>query len=68
MNEKPEQRPGGGGPAPQAYEYLVIDYPTGNTTDDLSIFLSVYGADGWQLVTVDLLASKTRRAIFTRPK
>jgi hypothetical protein len=65
--DQPEQRPGGGGPTPQAYEYLVVDYATGATVEDLSIFLNVYGADGWQLVTVDLSASTTRRAIFTRP-
>ena len=66
--DQPEQRPGpGGGPAPQAYEYLVVDYATGATVEDLSLFLNSYGADGWQLLTVDLSASKTRRAIFARP-
>jgi hypothetical protein len=56
-----------GGPTPQAYEYLVLDYATGATVEDLSLFLNSYGAEGWQLLTVDLSASKTRRAIFTRP-
>jgi hypothetical protein len=59
--------PRAGGPTPQAYEYLAVDYATGATVEDLSLFLNSYGADGWQLVTVDLAASTTRRAIFIRP-
>ena len=39
----------------------MVDYTTGATVEDLSLFLNSYGADGWQLVTVDLAASTTRR-------
>jgi len=39
----------------------VVDYATGATVEDLSLFLNSYGADGWQLVTVDLAASTPPR-------
>jgi hypothetical protein len=47
-------------------EYLVVDYDTGEPTDDLSNFLDGYGVDGWQLAQVDLLTQRQRRAIFMR--
>jgi hypothetical protein len=50
-----------------ATEYLVVDYPVGETTDQLTSDLNGYGVDGWQIVHIDMLQQNRRRAIFMRP-
>jgi hypothetical protein len=47
-------------------EYLVIDYPVGNTTQQVQTDLNTYGTQGWQISAVDMSEQTTRRAIFSR--
>jgi hypothetical protein len=47
-------------------EYLVIDWPTGDTPAELEQLLDSYGVDGWELQTVDVTGMVQRRAIFMR--
>ena len=47
-------------------EYLVVDYDTGLTSDELEADLDGYGATGWELVHVDMLAQTRRRGILMR--
>jgi hypothetical protein len=47
-------------------DYLVVDYPTGKTPQDLEQLFDSYGADGWVLKHIDLMMQNKRRAIFMR--
>jgi hypothetical protein len=47
-------------------EYLVTDSPTGRPIQDIEDMLDGYGAQGWELTTLDLIAPTRRRAIFAR--
>src|SRR6516165_10023510 len=47
-------------------EYLTVDYDVGKLASDLTTDLNAYGADGWQIDTVDMLQHSMRRAIFSR--
>src|SRR6516165_5229230 len=45
-------------------QYLVIDYPAGETPEHLTKDLNGYGASGWLLKSTDLAKTNLRRAIF----
>ena len=47
-------------------EYLVLDYPTGKSPDEVEQLFDSYGADGWLLISVDQLDQRTRRVIMMR--
>lgn len=47
-------------------EYLVVDYDTGQSADQLEADLDGYGATGWELIHVDTLQQARRRGIMMR--
>lgn len=48
-------------------EYIVNDTITGHPVGDVEDMLNSYGADGWEMVALDMILRDTRRAIFARP-
>ena len=47
-------------------QYLVIDYPAGETPEQLTNDLNGYGASDWLLKSTDLAKTNVRRAIFQK--
>jgi hypothetical protein len=47
-------------------QYLVIDYPAGETPEQLTSDLNGYGASDWALKSTDLAKTNLRRAIFMK--
>ena len=47
-----------------AEQYNTVDYAVGMTSADLAAFYNQYGAQGWDLISVELIDSKHRRAVF----
>ena len=47
-------------------QYLVIDYPAGETPQQLTDDLNGYGANDWALKSTDLAKTNLRRAIFMK--
>jgi len=45
-------------------DYLTIDYPMGQSSSDLTAFYNGYGADGWQISSVQVVKSDWRRVVF----
>src|SRR5215831_13033753 len=56
-----------GGPAAQAYEYLVVDWSDPSTDDEATVLLNSYGVDGWVLQQFVPSGPGTMRAVFMRP-
>jgi hypothetical protein len=48
-------------------QYLIVDYDTGESAEQLQSDLNGYGANDWSLVSVDMLQHSKRRAIFQNP-
>jgi hypothetical protein len=48
-------------------EYLVNDTITGSPVSDVENMLNSIGANGWEMVALDMVLKTTRRAIFARP-
>jgi len=47
-------------------EYLVDDQSVGSNAQNVEDHLDTLGADGWEMVTMDLVLQNKRRAIFAR--
>lgn len=47
-------------------EYLVDDRNTGRPAQEVEDALDGFGADGWELVALDLVMQNKRRAIYAR--